>query len=183
MRNPLTPPTDRRRNAQSRVRAGGLLRDALGVVAKDAGLIAANVHGDLIEGVGDGETRALGVGALRQGRNVRVGAGQRGDQALPNLAIAEAIIGLAFLLPPDLSDGLREGGLLARGGVGEGLCRLARGRDLRHATIGVVGCRRLQRGAVRAGAGLADGLPEKVLLRLLTIYYTHAYASYENGSI
>ena len=120
---------------------------------------------------------------LRQGSNVRVGAGLRGDLALPHLALAEEIVGLALSLPPHLADGLCEGDLLARGGVGEGLRRLANGRDLRHATVSIVGRRRLQRGAVRAGAGLADGLPEKVLLRLLTIYYTHAYASYENGSI
>ena len=109
----------------------------------------------------------MGVGALRQGRNVCVGAGQRGDLALPNLANAEAIIGLALLLPPHLANGLRESGLLAHHIIGIGLHGLTRLTDLACAPITVIGHRRFQRGAVRAGAGLADGLAKKVLLGLL----------------
>lgn len=163
--------------------AGGQQGGALRIIPEGTGLVTTNIHGDLIEGVGDGEAGKLGIGGLRQGRDVRVGAGLNGNLLLPHVAIAQKILSFALLFAPDLTDGLREGGLLARYSIGIGLHGLPHRADLARAAIAVVGRQRFQRGAVRAGTDLADGLPEKVLLRLQTIYYTHAYASYENGSI
>ena len=142
-------------------------RDTLGIRAIRARDVPARADAFRLKGTFRRKTRKARQVLLRQGYNVRVGAGLHGGLFLPHVTIAQKILCFTLLFAPLFADRLREGGLRARYIIDIGLHGLARGRDLRHAPVIVIGRQRLQRGAVRAGAGLTDGLAEQVLLRLL----------------